>query len=84
MLYLLYAVYLPIAILVELANDGFKFTIISAINDFWKILYTNYGNLGEFFRFAGQPLFGLDCRDQTHTLFSISFFKTFQLLAVET
>ena len=80
MLYCLYAIYLPLAIMVQVRHQtGGQL----AFQDLVAITRHNLVTLLDFISFP-RGLFVLSCGKTDHTIFSISYFNTMQILAAET
>jgi hypothetical protein len=78
MLYLIYCIYLPLAIIVQVGDR-----IRVNGETFFRLIRGNLINILGFFS-RPRSLFVLDCPTTDHTFFSISYFNTMQILAVET
>jgi hypothetical protein len=77
-LFIMYTIYLPLSIIVEMQDLGFK----PSFPDFLQILRTNAKTNWQFFSFP-RPLFRIACA-QGYSIFSITYIGTMQILALET
>lgn len=83
LLYILYSIYLPISIIVQMRNLGRQYDWYLFASDFIFIMKGNFGNIASLFSFPREPFY-LGCTGRPHTQFMISYIQTFQLLAIET
>jgi hypothetical protein len=77
-LFVMYTIYLPLSIIVEMQDHGFTFSF----SDFLKILQMNVTMNWRLFQLP-QPIFDIDC-SKGYSIFSITYIGTMQILALET
>lgn len=83
LLFVLYAIYLPISIIVQMSSMGRHYDLQLFVSEFIFILNGNLANIFGLIALPREPFY-LACTGRPHTQFMISYIQTFQILAIET